>query len=488
VTNLRFELVDPQKGYVTNNLLVPKGVVNQTAVKNALTFHVGEEVVEDSQGGAKIRPKKRPLWSETAHHLVVPRAFMSKETRRALGCPWVQRQLSLEFVDVEDTITSRDSQEKALQAMRTHRGGTVNLACGKGKTVVALKYWAQRKVPCLVVVNSAALVHQWIEEVHRHVGKIPVGVIQAGKHSEEAYPITIATVQTLANRKYRYSMDFRRRFGIIFYDETHHMSAPHFVEVADMFFGERFGLTATATRTDGLESIYQYHLGPVIVQDLTQELVPETIFHRFQWTLTNIQDGEDTNGCRSSDGLVSHGKLCRMLGQVQWRNEIILDKLKKDLAEGRTVLVLTHSVDHSRSLFQFCDIEGAGLINGEDTKAFDRVRILKECNPVFGTFQLAREALDKPSLDTMHVCTPFGNSNDMQQSWGRIQRKREDKLTPLVRVYEDQMQRPSDCEIPSGKMVTTSTRQCDRLRKYLKVLGYPFKKKKRVKIDVQEGH
>jgi superfamily II DNA or RNA helicase len=234
------------------------------------------------------------------------------------------------------------------------------------------------------------------------------------------------------------------------------------VKSADLFFGERFSLTATATRTDGLESIYQYHLGPVIYVDLDQELIPDTFFHQLNWSPNEEQD----RASRDITGQRHHGKLCVMLGTVKWRNRLIVRHIRQDMKQKRQILVLTHSVEHSRELYQLymkkSGNENAGLINGEDVPAEERIPILRESNPVFGTFQLAREALNKQTLDTLFVCTPFGNANDLQQSWGRIQRMKEGKHDPRVRLYED-------VQIP------TCAKQCRKLRKFLRAMKYPAK-------------
>ena len=93
----------------------------------------------------------------------------------------------------------------------------------------------------------------------------------------------------------------------------------------------------------------------------------------------------------------------------------------------------------------------------------DRMGILREMNPVFGTFQLAREGLNKPKLDTLYIVTPFSNSNDLQQSWGRIQRRYADKRPPIVRVFED-------------TAFSVCQKSCSNLRRYLRAFGYPFER------------
>lgn len=219
------------------------------------------------------------------------------------------------------------------------------------------------------------------------------------------------------------------------YDEGHHMSAPVFVRSADLFFGRRYSLTATATRTDGLEAVYQHHIGKVIYKNLEQSLIPMTIFHRLDWKFEEryLPRIVDTNGD------VHLSRLRTYLGELAWRNEIIYDLLLQDLGDQRKVLVLSHSVAHVQRMHDW--IRGAigngpGIITGQ-TPQEDRMDILRYNNPLFGTFQLAREGLNKPELDTLYVVTPFSSSNDAQQSWGRIQRTYDGKQDPLVRVFED---------------------------------------------------
>lgn len=480
---LLFTKKEPNKGYLTNQLLIPKGICNKAAVKDALTFYIGEEDVLDEEGALiKTRPKAVHLWDETKHHMVVPRAFFNEKMRREFTelhkVEWVEERLESIRLNLPDNIVPRDeSQHKALEAMARYKGGTVNIKCGGGKTIIALKYWVTEQKPTLVVVNSAALVDQWMRKIRFFLhADIDIGLIQGSSCRWKGCPIVLATVQTLANKRDDWPMEFRRYFGVVFFDEGHHMAAPHFVKAADLFFGQRFSLTATAFRTDGLEAISMYHIGDIIYQDLQQELIPETFFHRVDWQATEDQNDE----ARDRSGKVHHRKLCIMLGQLPWRNELILQKLRKDMKEERQILLLTHSVEHTRVLGGLIQKEWptAGIVNGEDVAPFDRIPVLEESNPVIGTFDLAREALDKDVLDTLHICTPFGNSNDLQQSWGRIQRRKPGKNDPRVRVYEDRILVPGTNKKGKRKEIKMSVDQCRLLRTYLRALKYPFKDQK----------
>jgi superfamily II DNA or RNA helicase len=462
VTRLTFSSKDPNKGYTNNNILIPKSAeINPRSLKQLLTFQYGiERKIEEGTGQA-IGTQSRviELWDETDTHFIVPREFLANQELPGGVEEWVQESFKTRQFDLPDTIVLQDHQVEALQAMQTRRGGTVNLACGKGKTVLALHYAVKTKAPALVVVNQGALMSQWVDEVAAHIDpNLPVGIIQAEQFEWEGYPIVVAMLHTLAGKRDQLSMAFRKYFRTVFFDEGHHMSAPFFVQAADTFFGDRFSLTATATRGDGLENIYQYHLGPIIYQNLEQDLIPYTTIHRLGWQPNQAQ----LDACRDRGGTMNHGLYCVMLSDVEWRNEYILEQVEKDVRSGRDVLVLAHAKDHGRNLFYDWPYKGAVLLNAEDVPDFDeRIRLLNTGNPVFATFNIAKEALNKKSLAAIHYCSTFASSNDIQQSLGRIQRDESDKLEPLAHVYAD-------------TKIKMSQRQGNDIRTYLKAVGYPY--------------
>lgn len=461
MTECRYVEKDPDKAYLTNNLLLPKRFINTAVVKAALTFTLNDEepiIDEATQEVIGSRPKLLKLWDETATHLIVPRDFLPPEQYPEFRCEFVViPPPEYEHVRIDDRVELRDEEQVApYEALLDNFSGTLNLACGKGKTVLALKAAAAFKVPTMIVVNTTALLEQWKEEIARHLSVRSVGTLQGTTQDWKGHPIVLAMVHTLSGRQW--PMSFRKRFGLVLYDEGHHMSAPVFVQSADLFFGRRFSLTATATRTDGLEVIYQYHLGRVIHTNLTQELVPNTVFHHLKWEMPPNHRPLVVD--KNND--ISIPRVRTYLGRLQWRNDLIYEYLTQDLLEGRQILVLSHSVGHVERLWGYLSGAGAGMITG-DTPQEERMALLRNGNPVFGTFQLAREGLNKPSLDTLYVVTPFSNSNDLQQAWGRIQRRFAGKKDPLVRVFED-------------AAFSCCVRSCGSLRSVLRRFDYPYEK------------
>ena len=462
-----YTVKEPNKAYLTNNLLIPKEGLNISPIKAALTFAKGEELELDATGEAiRTVPGSLQLWDETEHHIVVPREFLRPAQFGQFDFELVDmRPTFFEHVDIQDRIVLRnEDQQAALDALLSNHNGTLNLSCGQGKTVIGLKLAATLKVPTMIIVNTTALLEQWREEIQRHLGVSGIGQIQGDLDDWQGHPVVMAMVHTLAQRKDEWEMDFRRRFGLVLYDEGHHMSAPVFVRSADMFFGRRYSLTATPNRTDGLEMIYQFHIGRVIHSNLSQDLIPRTYFHVLHWEASS----QEKEAVLDIHGEVNVSKVRTLLGTLEWRNDMIVKDIRADMQKGRQLLVLSHSVEHVNALFRCFSASGAGVITGQ-TEQEDRMSILRECNPVFGTFQLAREGLNKPSLDTLSVVTPFNNSNDLQQAWGRIQRQYAQKLPPIVRVYEDHA-------------FPCCVRSCRGLRKVLRNLQYPIYKRE---IDVE---
>src|SRR5208282_1369644 len=116
------------------------------------------------------------LFKETDHHLLVPREFWDPKnfTFPVLDC----RPKRYAKVDIRSRIqldtrveggrhipTGDSVQQEAMNALLLYRGGVLQLACGKGKTVVALDLIARRAVPAIIVLDTTQLMHQWTDAI-----------------------------------------------------------------------------------------------------------------------------------------------------------------------------------------------------------------------------------------------------------------------------------------------------------------------------------
>jgi superfamily II DNA or RNA helicase len=430
---------DPDKGYFGRQLWLPKKHINARSVKKGLEFPV-----MDDQGMSYVQ-----LWSEDEDHLIVPREFIAREHYEGLPFPIVSAQpthfprvnfksrVILDFKEPEKT-TQRD----AFAAMCSASCGILNLACGKGKTVLALHYIARKKVPALVVVNNTTLIDQWQERVQEFLD-VPggVGVIQGPPDTWdwEGRGICVGMIHSLALRYNELPPGMDRYFGLVIYDEVHHLSAPIFSQTAPLFYGERHGLTATNSREDGLEVIYQYHVGEAYHRNLTQDMKPRIYFQQCPVTI-NTRTPAVSREVHDKAGRLNIPKLRNYLGSLPEVNDFIAEKLQAPLAAGRKVLVLSHSVDQLRRLNEMFD--DSGLCTGRE-KPEKRLVTLRTKQLSFGTLQLVKEALDEDTLDTLYFITPFGSQeieegglNTLQQGMGRIQRFKKGKKTPVVVILD----------------------------------------------------
>lgn len=175
-----------------------------------------------------------------------------------LGRPWHSERVP------------RDYQREALEAWKqAGRRGVVVLPTGAGKTLVAQLCLRDADRPTLVVAPTLDLVGQWYDGLRRAFGG-PVGVVGGGSHDVEA--ITVTTYDSAWTHAERWG----DRFGLVIYDEVHHLPGPSYAVSAESLMAPfRLGLTATLERPDGAHQRLDGLLGPVVYRRGITELAGE---------------------------------------------------------------------------------------------------------------------------------------------------------------------------------------------------------------------
>lgn len=129
---MKFVRVSPDIGYLEAQLWVPKSKVNVDSLKSVLTFSL-----EGRQGSVRYLK----LWTETDHHIIIPRAMWRPEDRdfEIVDC----RPESYAQVDIESHLVL-DAKNPALTTQRDAvravlpSDGILQLACLAGDTVIQL--------------------------------------------------------------------------------------------------------------------------------------------------------------------------------------------------------------------------------------------------------------------------------------------------------------------------------------------------------------
>ncbi|WP_299237022.1 DEAD/DEAH box helicase [Natronomonas sp.] len=127
---------------------------------------------------------------------------------------------------------------------------------GSGKTIAALGIMADVGGETLVLVPSRELATQWHDVLLERTTLSPdrIGEYHGGR--KEIRPVTIATYRTAGMDRHRRLFD-SRKWGLIVYDEVHHIPSPIHRRSASLQTKHRLGLTATPVReTADQEQIY----------------------------------------------------------------------------------------------------------------------------------------------------------------------------------------------------------------------------------------
>jgi superfamily II DNA or RNA helicase len=155
----------------------------------------------------------------------------------------------------------RPEQLQAVDAwMQAGQVGCIVMPTGTGKTEVALAIMQRTKVATLVVSPVRDLMYQWHRRILRSLN-YDAGII--GDSIYRVHPVSVTTydsacihMQTLGDK-----------FGLIIFDECHHLPGPMRRDAARMSAAPaRLGLTATPERSDGRHSDLTQLIGPVVYE------------------------------------------------------------------------------------------------------------------------------------------------------------------------------------------------------------------------------
>lgn len=186
---------ETETAYVSNHLWLPKAKIRESQVKRALEFYV-----DGREGQELLR-----LWSESTHHVLCPREFLPSSQYPNYKFPFVDLRPEFQHVEFVDMVVPRPDQLDAWAAFEKNDNGILNLGCGKGKTKLAVKKIAQKKVPTLVIVPDGGILTQWIEAINGCITSpqglgMPrgMGLVQGPEFDWEGRDVVIALISTLS--------------------------------------------------------------------------------------------------------------------------------------------------------------------------------------------------------------------------------------------------------------------------------------------------
>ena len=369
-------------------------------------------------------------YTENANHINVPRFYgtekygIPENVDVSIGVP-MSKSVKFEGTLKEENPPQKRGHDIVIETMASSRttGTILNYYCGAGKTVIALAIAVSNGVRTLILVHTVDLLEQWIKRIARFVPKASIGRIQQKICDVKDRDFVVGMIQSLASRNYPgEDMD---TFGLCIVDECHRIACRFFSSALTKIAAAHIlGLSATAYRKDGMNSLLFWSCGPIRFS-VPRPFVRVNV--RMIECKPNIRE-------RFLRGGIKHNR-SRMLNDLaddENRNELILREITGCFLKGRTTILLTERLKTIRwlkvklgedMLFQ----DNYGIHTGEVNQKERDEALTKKI--ILATYQKAREGLDVHELDTLLLASPV---SDVIQATGRILRDMPEKETPLI--------------------------------------------------------
>ncbi len=205
------------------------------------------------------------LRTQPMHFTAVKRALSQQQTPFTVA---FDERPALPF-PVSLSIEPRPYQEDALTAwLAEESAGVVVLPTGAGKTFVAAMAIAKTGLWTLAVVPTLDLLQQWRAALASTLSLSADDIGIFGGGNKELQPITIITYDSAG----LYPRELRR-FGLLIFDECHHLPAPTYRLIAESAFTPlRLGLSATPERSDMAHVDLDELIGPEVYRRSPAEL------------------------------------------------------------------------------------------------------------------------------------------------------------------------------------------------------------------------
>jgi len=402
---------------------------------------------------------------EIAEYLAIPRGceadlnVISEKLGLAIDC--IDKTNHGKKIDVEFTGALRDEQSLAIGKLLEFDTGVLCGTTAFGKTVVAIRLIAERKVNTLILVDKVSLVSQWEKRLREFLSinetlpdaningvkkrgrkkvKTIIGQLGAGKDNLSGI-IDIAVMQSL-NRK-GVVKECVKDYGMIIVDECHHVSAFSFEKVLKSVNAKYvYGLTATPSRKDGHHPIIFMQCGPIRYRDDAKKQAEQRPFEHFvipRFTTLRVPLDKDEKN-------VSIQELYAEIVDCEMRNQLIIDDVVKNYESGRNSVVLTERTAHVELLAKRLSRripEVISLTGGKGTKESREILQRITDTPadkqltLVATGKYIGEGFDEPRLDTLFLTMPISWKGTLQQYAGRLHRLFENKKEVQIYDYVD---------------------------------------------------
>jgi len=449
-----------------NMLFIPKNAFTQRALNRLKRLATFKNPMFFKQQAMRLstygHPRVISCADETEEYLCLPRGcdndLIIEFEQFGVDVQFIDKTNHGRRIDVEFNGELRDEQSVALERLLHHDTGILSGTTAFGKTVVAIKLIAERRVNTLILVDKVSLLSQWKDRlsqfltVNEALPEMPVpiakkrgrkkkttlfGQLGARKNTLSGI-VDIAVMQSLS--RLGEVKDCIRNYGMIIADECHHAPAFSYENILKTTNAKYvYGLTATPTRKDGHHPILLMHCGPIRYRDDAKKQADKRPFdHYVVPRFTSLRMPLDSAG---SD--ISIQELYSEIVDNDFRNQQIVEDVLRSYKSGRNCIILSLRTAHVASIAKKIREEVPDvltLVGNMGTKttreAFKRITDTPADKNlvIVATGSFIGEGFDEPRLDTLFLAMPISWKGTLQQYAGRLHRLFEHKKE--VRIYD----------------------------------------------------
>jgi superfamily II DNA or RNA helicase len=375
-----------------------------------------------------------PVFRENTNKIYIPRFYGIQR----YGLPHLSEIQEGDDISLDFPKPLRDYQENIIDVYMKSvntpicknsdhncSGGILEVPCGRGKTVIALKIISLLKKKTLIIVHKEFLMNQWIERINEFLPGAKVGIIQAQTFEVEGCDIVIGMVQTLYNKDY--PSETFSCFGLTIIDEVHRIGSEQFSKTLfKTITPYMLGISATVDRKDKLTRVLYMFIGEKVYSEKRNDDDVVNV-RALEYVSDDAEFNEpllDFRGQTKYSSMIV--KLCDYGPRSDFIVRVIKDLIEEEpdnqimiLCHNRSLLVyLYNSIMHKKIATVGFYIGGMKQANLQETETK---------SIVLATYAMAAEALDIKTLSSLVMVTP---KTDITQSVGRILRVKHEK--PII--------------------------------------------------------
>ena len=424
-----------KKGYT-----IPKSILPN----EELEFLTKDLYLKPEVMGARFAPNSQennafPVYRDNDKKIYIPRFYGIQRYGTPTKCELepgidINVPFAKELRDYQENII--DIYMKYVNNPNTHgqgSGGILQVPCGRGKTIMALKLVSLLKKKTLILVHKEFLMNQWIERINEFLPTATIGKIQANVCDYHDKDIVIGMIQTMYNKTF--PQEVYSQFGLTVIDEVHRIGSEEFSKtLLKTITPYMLGISATVERKDKLTKLLYMFIGEKIYSE-ERKKGDEVCVRGIEY----YSNDEEFNAVECDfRGQPKFSTMISKLSDYGPRNDFIV-RVAHDLLdenpEGQIMIL-----GHNRSMLKYLydaithkQIATVGYYVGgmkqTDLQASETKQI------VLATYAMAAEALDIKTLSMMIMATP---KTDITQSVGRILRMKHDNpvVVDIVDMHE----------------------------------------------------